>query len=117
MIFKIFLYFFYFFVDPPNIYLHLAPLQLFICPREAHGLEALEVGQLSTQPRHTGTVWVGDTGGGSFDVPRCHGGQADILLVALEVAIASDKGGKENKGKKYGAVHHWHCCHWLPRQK
>ena len=87
--------------------LHLPGLQLLVGPGEAHGLEALEVGHLPSQPGDPGTVRVGDTGREGFDVPCCRGQPIHVL----EVAIAGDKGGKESKGKKNGAIHHSHCRH------
>ena len=99
--------------DDTGCVLHLPGLQLLVGPGEAHGLEALEVGHLPSQPGDPGTVRVGDTGREGFDVPCCRG---QSILDFLEVAIASDKGGKESKGQKYGAIHHGHCRHRLPHQ-
>ena len=77
--------------------LHLLPLQLPVGPREAHGLEALEVSHLPSQPCDSGTVWVGDTGREGFDVPCCRRQPFLIAIpIVLDVAIASDKGGKES---------------------
>ena len=98
--------------DDTGYVLHLPGLQLLVGPGEAHGLEALEVGHLPSQPVHPGTVGVGDTGREGFDVPCCRG----QTIIVLQVDIASDKGGKESKGKKNGAIHHGHCRHRLPHQ-
>ena len=87
---------------------HLAALQVLVGPWEAHGLEALEVGDL---PSQSGAVRVGDARREGVDVPRCLG---QDICVASDVAIASDEGGKENQGKNHGAIH-GHCCHHLPQ--
>ena len=97
-------------------FLHLPGLQLLVGPGEAHGLEALEVCHLSSQPGNTSTVGVRDTGREGLDVPCCLG-QLQPIPSVLKVAVACDKGGKENNGKKYGAIHHAHCSHGLPPVK
>ena len=87
--------------DDQGYVLHQAALQLLVGPGEAHGLEALEVSHLPSQPCHTSTVGVRDTGREGFDVPCCRHWQP-FLVAFLDVAIiASDKGGKESQGKNY----------------
>ena len=79
-----------------NTSAHLTHLQAFVCPGEAHGLEALEVGHLSLRPGHASAVRVCDAGGEGFDVPLRQG---EVSLGGPHVTLPSNQAGKKRENK------------------